>query len=208
MLIKICGISTPETMDAAVEAGATHVGLVNFEASPRHVTLEAAASLRARVPAGVKVVLLTVNMAPTDLSRAVDLVQPDVLQFHGRETPDWLAKLRETLECEIWKAVGLRDQGTLERCRQWIGKADRILFDAPAKALPGGNGEAFDWQLLANHDHKMDWGLAGGLGPDNVAEAIRLTAAPLVDTSSGVETAPGQKNPALIQSFCEAVRGA
>lgn len=208
MLIKICGISTPETMDAALEAGATHVGLVNFEPSPRHVTPEAAASLRARVPVGVKVVMLTVNMAPTDLSRAVDLVQPDVLQFHGRETPDWLAKLRETLECEIWKAVGLRDQGTLERSRQWIGKADRILFDAPAKALPGGNGEAFDWQLLANHDHKMDWGLAGGLRPDNVAEAIKLTGAPLVDTSSGVETAPGQKNPALIRSFCEAARGA
>ncbi|WP_228243683.1 phosphoribosylanthranilate isomerase [Porphyrobacter sp. GA68] len=206
MQIKICGLSTADTLDAAVDAGATHLGFVHFAPSPRHVTVEQARALRARVPADRKVVLLTVEMQPMALAQAIEAVRPDVLQFHGRETPEWVGAIRQQLGMEVWKAVGLRDAGTLERARKWVGQADRLIFDAPAKALPGGNGEAFDWNLLANHEHAMAWGLAGGLTPGNVAEAIRETGAELVDTSSGVESAPGVKDAALIRAFCAAAR--
>lgn len=206
MQIKICGLSTADALDTAIDAGATHVGLVHFAPSPRHVTLEQARALRARVPADRKVVLLTVDMDPMNLAQAIGAVRPDVLQFHGRETPEWIGAIRQQLGMEVWKAVGLRDAGTLERARKWVGQVDRLIFDAPAKALPGGNGEAFDWTLLANHEHAVPWGLAGGLTPDNVADAIRATGAEMVDTSSGVESAPGVKDAALIRAFCAAAR--
>ncbi len=202
--IKICGLSTPETIDAAVDAGATHVGLVHFEPSARHVSLEDAAKLRARVPANVEVVLLLVNQQPDATAKALAAVKPDVVQFHGRETPEWTGMVREKTQLEVWKALGLKDAGTLERSAAYVGKVDRLLFDAPAKALPGGNGIAFDWNLLAGHKHLVDWGIAGGLTPDNVAEAIRATGAPLVDASSGLESAPGVKDVDLIRAFCKA----
>lgn len=204
--IKICGLTTPETVDAAVDAGATHIGLVHFPPSPRHLEAEEAARLRARVPASVKVVLLTANADPMTLAMAVEAVRPDILQFHGRETPEWIGMVREQTGLEVWKGVGLRDAGTLERAGKWRGKVDRLLFDAPAKALPGGNGEAFDWALLAGHEHATPWGLAGGLTPDNVAQAVRMTGATLVDTSSGVEREKGVKDVGLIRDFCEAAR--
>lgn len=202
--IKICGLSTPETIDAAVDAGATHVGLVHFEPSARHVSLEDAAKLRARVPANVKVVLLLVNQQPDATAKALAAVKPDVVQFHGRETPEWTEMVREKTQLKVWKALGLKDAGTLERSAAYVGKVDRLLFDAPAKALPGGNGTAFDWNLLAGHKNLVDWGIAGGLTPDNVAEAIRATGAPLVDASSGLESAPGVKDVDLIRAFCKA----
>ena len=202
--IKICGLSTPETIDAAVDAGATHVGLVHFEPSARHVSLEDAAKLRARVPANVKVVLLLVNQQPDATAKALAAVKPDVVQFHGRETPEWTGMVREKTQLEVWKALGLKDAGTLERSAAYVGKVDRLLFDAPAKALPGGYGIAFDWNLLAGHKHLVDWGIAGGLTPDNVAEAIRATGAALVDASSGLESAPGVKDVDLIRAFCKA----
>ena len=202
--IKICGLSTPETLDAAVDAGATHVGLVHFEPSSRHVSLEDAAKLRARVPTNVKVVLLLVNMQPDETAKALANVNPDAVQFHGRETPEWTGLVRERTNLEVWKALGLKDAGTLDRSAAYLGKVDRLLFDAPAKALPGGNGIAFDWGLLAGHDHQVDWGIAGGLTPDNVAAAIRETGAPLVDASSGLESAPGVKDVDLIRAFCKA----
>ncbi|WP_299193069.1 phosphoribosylanthranilate isomerase [uncultured Erythrobacter sp.] len=208
MLIKICGLSTLETISAAAEAGASHVGLVHFAKSPRHVSLEQAAMLRAGVPEGVKAVLLLVNASAEETARAVDSVRPDVIQFHGRETPEWVGKVRDATGLEVWKALGVRDAGTLERSKQYAGHVDRLLFDAPPPstdaALPGGNGIGFDWSLLKGHSHSADWGLAGGLNPDNVAEAIRATGAPLVDASSGLESAPGIKDEKLIADFCAA----
>lgn len=207
-LIKICGLSTPETLDAAVDAGATHVGLVHFEPSPRHVSLEDAAKLRRRVPETVKVVLLLVNAQPEPTERAFHTVRPDIIQFHGNETPEWLALVRKYLDVQIWKAVGLRDAASLDWARKFEGIADRVLFDSPAQALPGGNGTGFDWNLLAANPPATPWGIAGGLDPANVAEAIRVTGAPLVDVSSGVESAPGVKDVDRIKAFCKAVRGA
>lgn len=206
--IKICGLSTPDTVDAAIAAGATHVGFVHFEPSPRHVSLQQATALRARVPQEVKAVLLLVNADIETAGKAISAVKPDVVQFHGSEAPEWVGLVREGLSAEIWKAVGLRDSGTLERSKKFVGKVDRLLFDSPAKALPGGNGETFAWELLKGHEHAVEWGLAGGLTPANVAEAIRTTGAPLVDTSSGVESAPGVKDVDLIRAFCEAARNA
>ena len=207
-LIKICGLSTPETIDAAVEAGATHVGLVHFEKSPRHVSIADAAKLRARVPDSVKVVLLTVNMEPKPTAEALQEVQPDVLQLHGKENPEWLSLIRENSSLEIWKAVGVKDRAALERAAKYKDAAHRLLYDAAAGALPGGNGLALDWRLLLNHRHVLPWGLAGGLGPHNVADAIRYTGAPLVDASSGLESEPGKKDPKLIAAFCKAAREA
>ncbi|GAB5349434.1 phosphoribosylanthranilate isomerase [Alteriqipengyuania sp. 357] len=206
--IKICGLSTPETIDAAVDAGASHVGLVHFAKSPRHVTLDQAAKLRRRVPEGVKLVLLTVKMQPAELDAAYHAVKPDVIQFHGSETVEWMAMVRRLLGVETWRAVGLKERATLERAQRFVGEVDRVLFDAPAKALPGGNGTAFQWDILDGYEHPMDWALAGGLTPDNVGKAIARTGAALVDVSSGVESAPGVKDIALIRAFCEAVRDA
>ena len=206
--IKICGLSTPETLDAAVDAGATHLGFVNYDKSPRHLPLEAAARLRRRVPESVKLVLVTVAMQPEALARAYDAIRPDVIQFHGSETPEWVSLIRETIKVECWRSFGLKDAGTLERARAFDGKCDRLLFDAPAKALPGGNGVTAQWDLLEGWEPFMPWALAGGLSPDNVSEAIRRTRAPLVDASSGLETAPGEKSIDLIRKFCDAVRAA
>jgi phosphoribosylanthranilate isomerase len=203
-LVKICGLSTPETVDAAVRLGATHVGLVHYEPSPRHVDLKTAATLRRRAGPHVKVALLLVNASQQLTGEALGMVRPDIIQFHGNETPEWLAVVKRLAPAEIWKAVGLKDGGTLERIQQYHGVADRILFDAPAAALPGGTGTRFDWSLLKNHRHTMDWGMAGGLTPANLAEAIAATGAPLVDVSSGVESAPGVKDVDKIAAFLKA----
>ena len=207
-LIKICGLSTPETIDAAVDAGATHVGLVHFEKSPRHVSIADAAKLRARAPKGVKVVLLTVNMEPKAMAGVLQEVQPDVIQMHGSETPEWLGLIKGNSKLEVWKAIGVKSRTSLENTAKFIDAAHRLIYDAPAGALPGGNGLALDWRLLMNFNHLMPWGLAGGLNADNVADAIRYTGAELVDASSGLESEPGRKDIAKIKAFCEAAQGA
>lgn len=203
-LVKICGLSTPETIDAAIRLGATHIGLVHYEPSPRHVDLKTAAELRHHAQGRIKVALLLVNASQQLTADALSKVRPDIIQFHGNEAPEWLATVKRLVPAQIWKAVGLKDAGTLERIRKFEGIADRILFDAPAAALPGGTGTRFDWSLLANHRHTMDWGVAGGLTPDNVAQAISETGAPLVDVSSGVESAPGVKDVDKIAAFLKA----
>ena len=204
--IKICGLTTPETLDAAIDAGATHVGLVHYEPSPRHLSLEQAAALRRRVPPSVRVVLLLVNMEAVPTAHAVEAVKPDVIQFHGGETPEWLALIKDKTPFEVWKAWGVRSAESLTNALKYRDAVHRILYDAPAKRAPGGQGLAIDWSLLANYRHELPWGLAGGLSPDNVEEAIRLTGAPLVDASSGLESAPGVKDIGKIRAFIEAVR--
>ena len=203
-LVKICGLKTPEMVDAAIRLGATHIGLVHYEPSPRHIDLKTAAELRQRAEGKVKVALLLVNASQQVTGEALSKVRPDIIPFHGHETPEWLARVKQLVPAEIWKAVGLKDAGTLERIRQYEGAADRILFDAPAAALPGGTGTRFDWSLLGNHRHTIEWGVAGGLTPANVAQAIAETGAPLVDVSSGVESAPGVKDVDKIAAFLKA----
>jgi len=205
--IKICGLSTPETLEAAIAAGATHVGLVHYPPSPRHLDLAAAASLRQRVPARVKTVLLLVNQQPKETVEAVQAVRPDVVQFHGSETPEWLALVREySRALEIWKAIGVKEAASLERAQRYKGAVDLLLYDAPARQLPGGTGLVFDWSLLAGFRHEIPWGLAGGLTVSNVAEAVQATGAPLVDASTGLESAPGVKDVDKIAAFCQAAR--
>lgn len=203
-LVKICGLTTPEAVDDAIRLGATHIGLVHYEPSQRHVDLKTAAELRKRAGSRVKVALLLVNAPQKLTGDALGMVRPDIIQFHGNETPEWLAVVKRLVPAEIWKAIGLKDAGTLDRMQKYHGIADRILFDAPAAALPGGTGTRFDWSLLKNHRHTMDWGIAGGLTPDNVAQAIAETGAPLVDVSSGVESAPGVKDVDKIAAFLKA----
>ena len=203
-LVKICGLKTPEDVDAAIRFGATHIGLVHYEPSPRHIDLKTAAELRARAQGRVKVALLLVNAPQKLTGEALAAVRPDIVQFHGNETPEWLAAVKRLVPAQIWKAIGLADAGTLDRAGRYRGAADRILFDAPAAAMPGGTGARFDWSLLKNHRHSIDWGMAGGLTPTNVAEAIAATGAPLVDVSSGVESAPGVKDVDKIAAFLKA----
>ncbi len=204
--IKICGLKSDSSVDAAAKSGASHIGLVHYEKSPRHVTLEQAASLRMRAPATLKVVLLLVNAEPGLTAKAIEIIKPDVVQFHGSESPQWLRLLKSAVDIEIWKAFGVRDAASLKNADQYVDAADMILFDAPAQALPGGTGTRFDWSVLTEYKHKLPWGLAGGLNPENVKEALRLTRAQLVDTSSGVESAPGIKDVDKIAAFCQAVR--
>lgn len=204
--IKICGLSNVAAIDAAAEAGATHIGLVHFKKSPRHVGLEQAAALRMRTPAHVKVVLLLVNAEPELTDKALQMVRPDIVQFHGNETPEWLNLVRQHTTAHIWKALGLKNRETLINADRYDDVVDMLLYDAPAQALPGGTGTRVDWSLLQQFDHRIPWGLAGGLSPDNVAEALRMTKAPLVDVSSGVESAPGIKDVDKIAQFCKAVR--
>ncbi len=204
--IKICGLNNEASIDAAAKSGVSHIGLVHFEKSPRHVALEQAAALRLRAPAGLKVVLLLVNAEPSLTAKAIEVVKPDIVQFHGSETAQWLRLLKSFVDIEIWKAFGVRDAASLKNADEYVDAADLILFDAPAQALPGGTGVRFDWTLLTQHQHKLPWGLAGGLNPDNVRDALRETRAQLVDTSSGVESAPGVKDVDKIAAFCQAVR--
>ena len=206
--IKICGLSTPETVDAAVAAGATHVGFVHFEKSPRHVTIKQAAELRARVPDRVKTVLLTTNMEAIAHVKALQAVQPDIAQAHGNERAEYLTLLRQNAPVQVWKACGIKNAQSLEDVKRYDGAVDMLLYDAAPGVLPGGNGLALDWDLLADYKHEMPWGLAGGLTPDNVGAAIRKTRPPLVDVSSGVESEKGVKDVDLIRAFCEAVRAA
>ena len=204
--IKICGLKDEVTVDAAAKAGATHIGLNLYEKSPRYVPMEKAAALRMRAPASLKVVLLLVNAEPGLTAKAIEVVKPDIVQFHGSETAMWLRTLKSTVDIEIWKACGVQNAASLKNADEYVDAADLILFDAPAQALPGGTGMRFDWSLLAEHKHKLPWGLAGGLNAGNVKEALRQTRAQLVDTSSGVESAQGIKDVDKIAAFCQAVR--
>lgn len=208
--IKICGVTTPEALDAAIAARADHIGFVFFAKSPRNVAPGDAAALAARAAGRISRVGLFVDAADSLIAEAVAAARLDVLQLHGSETPERAAQLRARFGLPVWKAVAVASAADIARAEAWAGAADLVLFDAktPKGSLPGGMGLAFDWSLLAGWKHRAPWGLAGGLNPANVAEAVRLTGAPLVDTSSGVESAPGVKDAGLIAAFCAAARAA
>ena len=204
--IKICGLSRPEEIAAAADAGASHVGLVHFAKSPRHLEFDEIARLQGDVPEGVKTVVLVVDPDGIQLANITERLRPDVIQFHGDEPPEALALVKERSGIEVWKALPVRSAASLDECAAFDGIADRLLFDAPppdGSALPGGNGEAFDWSVLKAYPHRSPWALAGGLNPDNVAQAIRETGADFVDVSSGVESAPGIKDVDKIAAFCK-----
>lgn len=207
-LVKICGLSEPATLDAAVAAGADFVGLVFFPPSPRHLGFEAAAALASRVPARVGRVGVFVDPDDALVETAIRAARLTALQLHGA-SPTRAAEAKRRFGLETWAAVPVATRRDVEGAAAWRGAADRLLFDAKAPkgaSLPGGNAVRFDWRLLEGFDVGMPWGLAGGLDPASVAEAIGVTGAPLVDVSSGVEDAPGVKSADKIRAFVKAVR--
>ncbi len=205
--VKICGLRDAAMMDAAVSAGASYVGLVFFLKSPRNVTIEHASGVASAVPLGVAKVALVVDADDAMLDAITANVPLDILQLHGHETPQRVAEIKARYGLPVMKAVGVADAADLADLDAYGKVADQLLVDAkpPKNAdLPGGNGLAFDWRLIAGRKWPVPWMLAGGLTPENVAEAISLTGAAQVDVSSGVETAPGQKDAALMERFCRA----
>ena len=208
--IKICGLTTPEALDAAIAARADHFGLMFYPPSPRHAALPVARALGERAAGRIGRVGVFVDASDAELAEAVSAAGLAALQLHGGESPERAAQLRARFGLPVWKVLSVAAPDDIARARAYAGAADLILFDAktPKGTLPGGMGLAFDWSLLAAWKNALPWGLAGGLAPANVAEAVRLTGAPLVDTSSGVESAPGIKDPAKISAFCAAARAA
>jgi phosphoribosylanthranilate isomerase len=207
--VKICGLRTAADISAVVAAGAAYAGFVFFPKSPRNLTIAAARDLALVAPPGLAKVALTVNADNAALDAITDAVPLDMLQLHGHETPERVAEVRARYGLPVMKAVGVADEGDLAALTDYSLAADQILIDAkPPKGadLPGGNGLSFDWRLLVGRKWLRPWMLAGGLSPENVAEAIRLTGARQVDVSSGVETAPGVKDAALIARFVGAAQ--
>ncbi len=208
--VKICGLTAPEHVRAAADAGARYVGFVFFPKSPRHLDLAAAAELAHQVPAGIAKVALTVNASDGELDDLVAAVPLDMLQLHGKESPGRVAALRDRFGLPVMKAIGVAEAEDLAAIDLYSEVADQLLIDAkpPRNAeLPGGNGLSFDWRLLAGRKYwRRPWMLAGGLTPQNVAEAVRMTGARQVDVSSGVESAPGVKDAARIRDFIDATR--
>jgi len=204
---KICGLSTPESVAAAAEAGAAFVGFVFFDKSPRNVSVEQAMALVLAVPPGVVKVALTVNASDALLTKLTEKVALDMLQLHGNESLERVADVQARFGLPVMKALGVADESDLLAVEAYAAVADQILIDAkPPKnsVLPGGNGLAFDWRLMAGQRFACPWMLAGGLTPENVAEAISLTGARQVDVSSGVESSPGVKDIVAISAFIEA----
>lgn len=207
--VKICGLTKSADIPTAVQAGAQYVGLVFFRKSPRNLALQDAALLAASVPEGICKVALTVDADNTELDYLIDAVPLDMLQLHGSETPERVAGVQARYGLPVMKAVGVADEGDLPALQEYLRVADQILVDAkPPKnaVLPGGNGLAFDWRLIAGRRWPVPWMLAGGLTPDNVAEAIAMTGARQVDVSTGVESAPGVKDADLIRAFVSAAK--
>lgn len=207
---KICGLSAPETLAAAIAGGASHIGFVFFAPSPRDLSPDRAGGLAAQVPARVGRVGVFVDPDDALLEAAIAAGRLSAVQLH-RVTPARAAAVRARFGLETWAAVAIRTRADLDAARSFAGAADRLLYDAKTpegSALPGGMGLRFDWSLLDGFDHPLPWALSGGLDPGNVGEAIRRTRAALVDVSSGVESAPGVKDADRIAAFLRAVAAA
>jgi phosphoribosylanthranilate isomerase len=204
---KVCGLSTPESVAAAVAGGARHVGFVFFPKSPRDVSPEQAGALAARVPDHVGRVGVFVDADDALIAEAVARAGLTAIQLHGREPPGHAAALRSRHGIELWKAIPVRTRADLAAGVAYRGAADRLLYDArtPPGALPGGMGLRFDWTLLDGFEHPLPWLLSGGLDAGNVADAVGISGARAVDVSSGVESAPGVKDIDRIAAFCQAV---
>ncbi|MBO6854709.1 MAG: phosphoribosylanthranilate isomerase [Marivivens sp.] len=206
--VKICGLTTPEQVEAAAAAGAAYVGFVFFPKSPRAVTPAQAAELALVTPVGVAKVALVVNASDAELDEITETVPLDMLQLHGSETPERVAEIRARYGLPVMKAIGIADEDDLAAIDLYSDVADQLLIDAkpPKNAdLPGGNGLSFDWRLVKRKYWRRPWMLAGGLTPENAAEAVRMTGARQLDVSSGVEDAPGEKNPERIQAFVNSI---
>jgi phosphoribosylanthranilate isomerase len=209
LLIKICGLSTPETLDAALAAGADMVGFVFFPPSPRHLSTAVARDLGRRVAGRATKVALTVDADDATLDAIVEALEPDMLQLHGKETAARLGDIKRKFRIEVMKVIAVETRAGLASVAEFVDVADRILFDtrAPKGATrPGGLGAVFDWHLLQGLDPKLPFMVSGGLTADNVAEAVRVTRAGGVDVSSGVERAPGVKDVKMIEDFIRAAR--
>jgi phosphoribosylanthranilate isomerase len=209
--VKICGLRTLEHLDAAIAAGASYYGMVFFARSPRNITHADADALSHAGRGRITSVALVVDAADAEIDAIIAAAAPDMIQLHGAETPARAAEIRQRTSRPVIKAVSVEREGDVAAAQPYAGAADLILFDAkPPRdaAHPGGNGLAFDWRLLSPLRGKMRFMLSGGLTPANVAEAIAITGAAIVDVSSGVETAPGEKDAALIHQFVRASRAA
>jgi phosphoribosylanthranilate isomerase len=209
LLVKICGLSTPDTLDAALDAGADMVGFVFFAPSPRNVSLHAARELGSRVKNRAEKVALTVDADDATLASIVDVLHPDLLQLHGKESPARVTAIRQRFGLPVMKVLAIETKADLGAIPLYARIADRLLFDARAPrdaTRPGGLGKSFDWHLLDDLDLSIPFMLSGGLDPGNVAEAIRITRAPAVDVSTGVESAPGVKDADKIRAFIRAAR--
>ncbi|TGD63346.1 phosphoribosylanthranilate isomerase [Tabrizicola sp. WMC-M-20] len=207
--VKICGLRTVEDVAAVAAAGAAYAGFVFFPKSPRHLTIAQARVLALAAPVGLAKVALVVDADDATLDAITEAMPLDMLQLHGHESPERVAEVRARYGLPVMKAVGVADEGDLAAVLEYSLAADQILVDAkpPKNAdLPGGNGLSFDWRLVAQRRWLKPWMLAGGLTPDNVAQAIRLTNARQVDVSSGVEASPGVKDASKIAGFVAATR--
>jgi phosphoribosylanthranilate isomerase len=208
-IVKICGLSSAATLEAALEAGADMIGFVFFDPSPRNLSPGQARSLAGEVRGRAQKVALTVNADDAKLDAIVDALAPDILQLHGKETPARVEAIRKRFGIPVMKAIGIALRADLEKGNAYADVADTLLFDAkpaPEAVLPGGNGQVFDWSILRGFAAGRPWMLSGGLDPGNVGEALTATGARGVDVSSGVESAPGMKDPARIAAFIAAVR--
>ncbi|TBW41222.1 phosphoribosylanthranilate isomerase [Siculibacillus lacustris] len=210
--VKICGLNTDEAVTAALEAKADFLGFVFYTRSPRHLPIAEAVRLAAAARGRARIVALTVDASDDFLSEIVDRLNPDLLQLHGRETPARAAEIRALTGVPVMKALAISEAADLAVVADYVASVDRFLFDAKPprtpQALPGGNGVAFDWRLLAGLDPGRPHMLSGGLDPSNVARAIEISGVGAVDVSSGVEKMPGEKDPDLIRAFVRNARAA
>ncbi|MCO6390911.1 phosphoribosylanthranilate isomerase [Aliihoeflea aestuarii] len=209
--IKICGLKTEAAVNAALGNGASHIGFIFFEKSPRHIEPDEAHRLREGARGKAKAVAVTVDADDAVLDAIVSAMSPDMIQLHGKETPQRASEVKQRYGLPVMKAFAVSTPDDLALIAPYRGIADRFLFDAkPPKGsdLPGGNGVSFDWRLLAALDRDVDYMLSGGLNVGNIGDALRQTNPPGIDISSGVESAPGIKDPALIEEFFAAIRAA